>query len=200
MINVRKQLSACFLSMPLLFGSLGAFAQNPGAVVQPIVPHEQRDTAEVKPQEDSATAFVTQNLTLSQTTIRTANDQIDFGSEPVAAFMPTTMVCPATHAAGCTIKVEVTARTADVPVGNAVDYELVINGSGPPVDPGEFLPTTASTVNALGAMQSAQWAKRAIPAGASEVVNVSFVLNGSTTGTPAAAVERIETVQLYLNQ
>lgn len=61
MTNIRKRLLDCLLVTPLLFGSLGAFAQQ--AVLRSNI-DEQRDTADLKPEEDAA--FVAQNLTLFQ--------------------------------------------------------------------------------------------------------------------------------------
>jgi hypothetical protein len=203
MTTVRKQLITYLLTAPFLIGSLSAFAQQEvlhGVNVQDEqnVQSEQRDTAELNPEENATTPFVSQNLTLFQTTIRTAGDTIRFSqTQKAAAFMPTTMVCPATHAAGCTIKVEVSANTTLVPTGNVVLYDLVINGSGPPVDPNEFIPTDSVDQNDVGTMHTAEWVKRTIPPGASEVVNVNFLLN--TNIGSAAATFRTETVQLFLN-
>jgi len=152
------------------------------------------------PEEGAAAASgpqVARNLTLVRTTIRTETQGVALTSNFLTGFAPTTVVCPATHAAGCTIKVEVSATIFAISPGNAAQMDVNITGTGPAVDPASFVNVDSTTTGPLASVHTFQWMKRKIPAGSAQTVNILFTM--LKKGGSANTGFRTATIQLYLN-
>ena len=152
---------------------------------------QPEDDANVAPSAQAAS-----NLLLAATTIRTETNFLSFGFNPVAAFAPTTFVCPSTHKAGCTIQVEVSAGFWNVSASSVAQMFVKISGPGAAVDPNSFVNVSTNTGN-LADAATYQFMKRQIPAGSSQTVNIYFEMG--LQGASANTGYRIASAQLYLN-
>jgi len=153
-----------------------------------------------QPEEDAAALLgpeLEPNLTLAKTTIRTETQILTFTFNLFTGFTPTTVVCPSTHTAGCTIKVEVSATIFAVSPGNAAQMDVNIAGTGPAVDPASFVNLYSTTTGPLASVHTFQWMKRKIPAGSTQTVNILFTMLNK--GGSAKTGFRTATIQLYLN-
>ena len=152
---------------------------------------QPEDDASVAPNSQAAS-----NLMLAATTVRTETNFLNFGFNSVAAFAPTTFVCPSTHKAGCTILVDVSAGIWNVSPSSVAQMFLNISGPGAALDPNSFVNVSVNTGH-LAEAATFQFMKRQIPAGSRQTVNINFQtgLRGATASTGF----RIATVQLYLN-
>jgi hypothetical protein len=153
-----------------------------------------------RPEEDAAAASgpqVASNLTLAKTTIRTETQLVTFNSKFLFfGFAPTTVVCPSTHTAGCTIKVEVSATVFTLSPGDVAQVDVDVKGPGQAVDPNSFVNIDSTTTGPLASVRTFQWMKRGIPAGSTQTVNIFFSLFGKGS---ASTGFRTATIQLYLN-
>ena len=67
------------------------------------------------------------------------------------------MVCPATHAAGCTIKVEVSATIWALSLGNVAQVDVNVTGPGQAVDPNSLVNIDSTTTGPLATAHTFQW-------------------------------------------
>ena len=101
-----------------------------------------------QPEEDAIAtpnAQTASNLMLAATTVRTETQIVNFGFNSVAGFAPTTFVCPSTHRAGCTIRVEVSAVIWAVTPSNVAQMFLNISGHGAALDPNSVANVSTNT-------------------------------------------------------
>jgi hypothetical protein len=188
----RNRLITCLLAALTLPMAANAFAQSQGG--------QPREVGGERPEEDAATASrpqVAPNLTLGKTTIRTETQFLTFTFNPVPGFAPTILVCPSTHKAGCTIKVEVSAQISDVSRNNSADIDVDVTGPGQAVQPHNFVSVDSTTDGPLANVHTFQWLKTAIPAGSTQTANILFAID--TQGGSASTGFRTATIQLYLN-
>ena len=206
MTNAKSFRLACLLVTTLLLRPVNVFAQEQSeqqpSVATGIPAAEAREQSteavDLKPVSDAAaTDDVASNLTLSSTTIRTQGTGLHLTSTSVPGFGPTSVLCPATHRAGCTIKVEVSALFFNVAQNTDSAIDVVINGTGSAVFPSADPATESTTTTALpGAdTHTFQWMKTQIPAGSTQIVNIDFLANPGS----AQVGFRTATIQLYLN-
>lgn len=189
MTKSRNWLKTCMLVALALPMAANAFAQtNEG---------QPRKVEGEQSEGDAAAASVAPNLTLAKTTIRTENDFLTFTFNPVPGFAPTTLVCPSTHTAGCTIKVEVSAQIDDVSPDNSADVAVDVTGPGQAIQPHNFVEVDSTTDGTHFDAHTFQWMKEGIPAGSAQTVNIFFATDfpGGSAGTGF----RTATIQLYLN-
>jgi hypothetical protein len=153
-----------------------------------------------QPEEGTAAASGSQvapNLTLARTTIRTETQGVTLSSNLFTAFAPTTVVCPSTHAAGCTIKVEASATIWMVTAGTVAQAVVNITGPGAAVDPNSLVNIDSTNTGPLATAHTFQWMKRGIRAGSTQTVNIFFKVG--LKGDSAMTGFRTATIQLYLN-
>lgn len=176
-----KAIARLVLGLSLLVAA-GAFAQE-----QPGQPEEG-----VAPPNAQAAS----NLMLAVTSIKTESQILNFGFNSVAGFAPTTFICPPTHRAGCTIRVDVSAGIWAVSPSNVAQMFLNISGPGTALDPNSVVNVSNNT-GPLADAATFQFIKRQIPAGSTQTVNIYFQMgfNGGRANTGF----RTATVQLYLN-
>jgi hypothetical protein len=189
MTESKSWLKTCLLVALALPMAANAFAQtNEG---------QPREVEGERSEGDAAAASVAPNLTLARTTIRTESNFLSFTFNPVPGFAPTTLVCPSTHAAGCTIKVEVSAQIANVSPDNAADIDVNVTGPGQTVLPNNFVSVDSTTDGRLNNVHTFQWVRGRIPAGSTQKVNILFAAD--ERGGSASTGFRTATIQLYLN-
>ena len=178
----NKAIARLVLGLSLLVAA-GAFAQEQAG---------QPEEAVVVPPNAQAAS----NLMLAVTSFKTENQILTFGFNSVAGFAPTTFVCPPTHKAGCTIRVEVSAGIWAVSPSNVAQMFLKISGPGAALDPNSVVNVSNNT-GPLADAATFQFMKRQIPAGSTQTVNIHFQMgfNGGSANTGF----RTATVQLYLN-
>jgi hypothetical protein len=164
MTKSRYWLKACTLAALALPTAANAFAQN----------HEGQpgEVDGERTEEGAAAASVAPNLTLVKTTIGTETQFLTFAFNPVPGFAPTSLVCPSTHAAGCTVKVEVSAQISAVSWNNSADIDVDVTGPGQAVQPHNFVSVDSTTDGPLADVHTFQWMKRGIPAGSTQTVNI----------------------------
>jgi hypothetical protein len=193
MTKSRHWLIMCTLAALSLAMAASAFAQDQQ--------EEQSREANGQPEEDAAAAAsgpqVAPNLTLARTTIRTETLAVTLSSNPFTAFAPTTVVCPSTHTAGCTLRVEVSATIWMVTPGTVAQMDVNIAGPGQAVDPNSLVNIDSTTTGPLATVHTFQWMKRGIPAGSTQTVNIYFSVG--LKGDSANTGFRTATIQLYLN-
>src|ERR1700690_2722462 len=73
-------------------------------------------------------------LTLSRTFLETQNGALSLSTTAAAAFSSRNVTCPATHANGCTLKIETSSQFWDIASG-AVAQELISVTGGLTVSP-----------------------------------------------------------------
>jgi len=153
-----------------------------------------------QPEEDAAALLgpeLEPNLTLAKTTIRTETQILTFTFNLFTGFTPTTVVCPSTHTAGCTLRVEVSATIWMVTPGTVAQMDVNIAGPGQAVDPNSLVNIDSTTTGPLATVHTFQWMKRGIPAGSTQTVNIYFSVG--LKGDSANTGFRTATIQLYLN-
>ena len=201
--KLKYSLLACFLSTVLMVvlpsNGFAQSEQGQSREAANLAPQGQpRDTSQ--PQEDTALSAEpqrAQNLTLASTTIRTETALLSFNFDFFQGFEPTTVVCPADHKAGCTIRVEVSAVIWAVTPKNVAQLNVFINGAGQPVDPNQFINIDSTTTGPFASAHTYQWMKRGIPAGSTQTVNIDFTM--FLKGGSADTGFRTATIELYLN-
>jgi hypothetical protein len=206
MTKTRNWLIMCLLVAPALPMAANGFAQSQEGQhredgnVSAQAADGQSPEVYAQPEDGPAAPLgpqVAPNLTLAKTTIRTETNGFTFNSEFLYfGFAPTTVVCPSTHAAGCTIKVEVSATIWALNPGSVAQLDVNVKGPGQAVDPNSFINVDSTTTGPLASVHTFQWMKRGIPAGSTQTINIFFTLFGKNS---ASTGFRTATIQLYLN-
>lgn len=148
----------------------------------------------------NASAQNASNLSAYQSFMRTANTNLSVGTSLVSAFNTTTVTCPATHTAGCTIRVQVSTQfsMSCCTQGN-LRIKVSIPGTG-----SQIWPNSLVNVGMMGGgMMSSgdvfahtfHFMKMGIPAGASQTVTIQF----QTSAGNGAAGYRMASIDCLLN-
>lgn len=210
MTKLNCLLSAGFLVTVLSLGAGNAFAQEDQGQAQEQSQGQFKGTSTVEllePPTDSAeklqenaaaTSLLAQHLTLFQTDIRTEDGIFKFGTTPIRAFSgPTSLVCPANHSAGCTIKVEISNIIFSITPNSVAKYDVIISGSGQSVAPSQVVNMDSTNTGGLGSVRTMQFMKQGIPAGSTQTIDIGFFMGSQ--GATGNTGFRTMTIQLYLN-
>ncbi len=136
------------------------------------------------------------NLTPYKSFMRTANTSLNVSTTLVSGFSTTTVTCPATHTAGCSIRVQVSTqfKMACCTQGN-FRINVSIPGTG-----SAMWPSSLANVGMMGGgmmgygdtfAHSFQWMKSGIPAGATQTVYIQFQTDAGsgTAGYRSAMID-----------
>ena len=130
-----------------------------------------------------------------QSFMRTANTNLTVSTTLVSGFNSTTVTCPKTHTAGCTIRVQVSTQfSMGCCMQGNFRIKLSIPGSG------SIWPNSLVNVGMMGGGMMAygdmfahtfQWMKSGIPAGATQTVSIQFQTDAGsgTAGYRSAMVD-----------
>jgi hypothetical protein len=144
----------------------------------------------------SAHAQNASNLSPYQSFLRTANTNLSVSTALVSGFNSTTMTCPATHTAGCTIRVQVSTQfSMSCCMQGNFRMKVSIPGSG-----SQMWPNSLVNVGMMGGgmmgygnmfAHTFHWMKTGIPAGATQTVSIQFQTDAGsgTLGYRSAMVD-----------
>ncbi len=147
-----------------------------------------------------AQAQTASNISPYKSFMKTANTNLTVGTSMVAAFGSTSVTCPATHTAGCTIRVQVTSQfsMSCCTQGN-FRISVSIPGTGSQIWPSSLVKVAMMGGGMMGYgdvfAHSFHFMKTGIPAGATQSVTIQFQTDAGT-GT---AGYRMASVDLLLN-
>ena len=148
----------------------------------------------------SAQAQNQSNLSPYQSFMRTANANLSVSTTLVSGFNSTTVTCPATHTAGCTIRVQVSTQfSMSCCMQGNFRMKVSIPGSGSQIWPNSLVNVGMMGGGMMGYgdmfAHTFQFMKTGIPAGATQTVSIQFQTDAGT-GT---AGYRSAMVDLCLN-
>jgi hypothetical protein len=141
------------------------------------------------------------NLSPYRSYMKTANTSLTVGTSLVSGFGATTITCPASHTAGCTIRVQVSSQFAMACCmqGN-FRIKVSIPGTGSQIWPNSLV--NVGMMGGSGMMGSGDvyahtfhFMKSGIPAGASQTVTIQF----QTDAGSGSAGYRMASVDCLLN-
>ena len=140
------------------------------------------------------------NLSPYKSFMRTANTNLSVSTTLVSGFNSTTVICPATHAAGCTIRVQVSTQfSMGCCMQGNFRIKVSIPGTGSQVWPNSLVNVGMMGGGMMGYgdmfAHTFQFMKTGIPAGATQTVSIQ-VQTDAGTGT---AGYRSAMVDLCLN-
>lgn len=150
-----------------------------------------------QPSEESHVALTSVNsrtLTPYKTLLLTENGALALSPTAAAAFFAPKVICPSTHTAGCTIKVETSSQFWAISSGAVAQETISVTGGGS-VHPSSFVNVDSTTTGGLASVHTFQWMINGLAAGSTVTVGVLFDVNSGT----AEAGYRTETINLYLN-
>lgn len=135
-----------------------------------------------------------------QSFMKTANTNLSVGTSLVSAFASTPVTCPASHTAGCTVRVQVSTQfSMRCCMQGNFRIKVLIPGSGSQIWPNSLVNVAMMGGGMMASgdayAQTFHWMKTGIPAGATQNVTIQFQTDAGT-GT---AGYRIATVDCYLN-
>jgi hypothetical protein len=144
----------------------------------------------------SAQAQNASNLSPYQSFLRTANTNLSVSTTLVSGFNSMTMTCPATHTAGCTIRVQVSTQfSMSCCMQGNFRMKVSIPGSGSQMWPNSLVNVgmMGGGMMGYGAMfaHTFHWMKTGIPAGATQTVSIQFQTDAGsgTLGYRSAMVD-----------
>lgn len=148
----------------------------------------------------SATAQNTSNMSQYKSFMKTAKANLSVGTSLVSAFPSTPVTCPASHTAGCTIRVQVSTQfSMSCCLQGNFRIMVSIPGSGSQIWPNSLVKVGMMGGGMMASgdtyAQTFHWMKTGIPAGATQNVTIQFQTDAGT-GT---AGYRITTIDCYLN-
>ena len=184
----RSKLCSIASSVPALFLWIGLSKGSARAQAE----EGQPGSADVATPEAPQAAS---NLRLYRTTIRTQNDLLPLTTTLTAAFTSTSLTCPTTATAGCTIKVAISSQFWAIGAGDVARMNVTIAGAGAAVDPASLVNVDSTTTGSFASVRTFQWMKRSIPKGSAETVTIQFQTSGGT----ANAGFRTAAIDLYQN-
>jgi hypothetical protein len=140
------------------------------------------------------------NMSSYQAFMKTANTNLTVGTTLVAGFVPTTVTCPATHAKGCSIRVQVSTQfSMSCCMQGNFRIKLTIPGTGSQIWPNSLVNVGMMGGGMMGYgdvfAHTFHFMKTGIPAGASQTVSVQFQTD-SGSGT---AGYRMASIDCLLN-
>lgn len=149
----------------------------------------------------SASAQNVSNLSSYRSFMKTANTNVSVGTSPVSAFSATTVTCPGTHAAGCTIRVQVSSQfSMNCCMEGNLRMKVAISGTGSPIWPSSLV--NVGMMGGGSMMGSGEvyahtfnFMKTGVPAGSSQTVSIQLQTDAGT----GMAGYRIANIDCLLN-
>jgi hypothetical protein len=147
-----------------------------------------------------ANAQTASNVTPYKSFMKTASTNLNVGTSMVAAFGSTSVTCPATHTAGCTVRVQVTSQfsMACCTQGN-FRISVSIPGSGSQIWPSSLVKVGMMGGGMMGYgdvfAHTFHFMKTGIPAGATQTITIQF----QTDAGSGTAGYRMASVDCLLN-
>ncbi len=144
----------------------------------------------------NASAQNAANLSPYKSFMKSANTNLSVGTSMVSAFPSTSVTCPATHTAGCTIRVQVSSQfSMSCCMQGNFRIQVSIPGTGSQVRPNSLV-----NVGMMGGGMMAygdvfahtfHFMKTGVPAGATQAVTIQFQTDAGsgTAGYRMASVE-----------
>ena len=138
----------------------------------------------------------TSAMTPYQSVMKTGNTNLTVSASPAAGFTATKVTCPAAHAAGCTIRVEVTTQfSMSCCMQGNFQMKVTIPGTG-----SQVWPSSVANVGMMGSgmmgygdtfAHTFRFMKSGIPAGATQTVTIQFQTDAGsgTAGYRSAAID-----------
>jgi hypothetical protein len=147
-----------------------------------------------------ASAQNASSMSSYQSFMKTASKNLSVGTASVPAFGSTTVVCPATHSAGCTIRVQVSSQfSMDCCMQGNFRIKVSIPGTGSQIWPNSIVNVGMMGSGMMGSGEvfghTFSFMKSGIPAGASQTVTIQLQTDNGT-GT---AGYRIASIDCLLN-
>lgn len=144
----------------------------------------------------SAHAQNASNLSPYQSFVRTANTNMAVSTTLVSGFNSTTVTCPATHAAGCTVRVQVSTQfSMGCCMQGNFRIKVSIPGSGSVMWPSSLVNVGMMGGGMMGYgdtfAHTFHWMKTGIPAGATQTVSIQFQTDAGsgTAGYRSAMID-----------
>ena len=145
----------------------------------------------------STSAQNVSNLSSYQSFMKTANTNLSVGTSLVAAFSSTMVTCPATHTAGCSIRIQVSSQfSMGMGMQGNLRMKVSIPGTGSQIWPNSLV--NVAMMGGSGMMGSGEvyahtfnFMKTGIPAGASQTVTIQLQTD-SGTGTAGYRIANID--------
>jgi len=136
------------------------------------------------------------SLTPYQSSMRTANTNLSVTTTLASGFNSTTVTCPATHTAGCTIRVQVATQfSMSCCMQGNFRIKVSIPGSGSQIWPNSLVNVGMMGGGMMGYgdmfAHTFQFMKTGVPAGATQTVSIQFQTSAGsgTAGYRSAAVD-----------
>ena len=133
-------------------------------------------------------------LTLSRTFVETQSGALSLTTTAAAAFSSRNVTCPATHANGCTLKIETSSQFWNITSGSVAQESISVSG-GLTVSPSSLVNVDATSTGPLASVRTFQWTILNVPAGTTHTLGISFDVNSGT----GLAGFRTATIELFLN-
>jgi hypothetical protein len=144
----------------------------------------------------SAQAQNASNLSPYQSFVKTANANLTVSTTMVSGFNSTAVTCPATHTAGCTIRVQVSSQfSMQCCTQGNFRIKMSIPGTGSQVWPNSLVNVAMMGGGMMGYgnmfAHTFQFMKTGIPAGATQTVSIQFQTDAGsgTAGYRSAMVD-----------
>ena len=136
------------------------------------------------------------NLSPYKSFMRTANTNLSVSTTLVSGFSSTTVTCPATHTAGCTVRVQVSSQfSMQCCTQGNFRIKVSIPGTGSQVWPNSLVNVAMMGGGMMGYgdmfAHTFQFMKTGIPAGATQTVTIQFQTDAGkgTAGYRSAMVD-----------
>ena len=136
------------------------------------------------------------NLSPYKSFMRTANTNLTVSTTLVSGFNSTTVTCPATHTAGCTIRVQVSSQfSMQCCMQGNFRMKVSIPGTGSQVWPNSLVNVAMMGGGMMGYgnmfAHTFQFMKTGIPAGATQTVSIQFQTDAGsgTAGYRSAMID-----------
>ena len=148
----------------------------------------------------SASTQNVSNLSSYQSFMKTANTNLAVGTSLVSAFSATKVTCPATHTAGCTIRVQVSSQfSMGSGMQGTLRMKVSIPGTGSQVWPNSLVNVATMGGSMMGSGEvfahTFNFMKMGVPAGASQTVSIQL----QTDAGAGSAGYRIASIDCLLN-
>lgn len=148
----------------------------------------------------SATAQNASNMSPYKSFMKTATTNLSVGTSLVSAFNATTVTCPSSHAAGCTIRVQVSSQfSMSCCMQGNFRIKVSIPGTGSQIWPNSLVNVGMMGGGMMGYgdvfAHTFHFMKTGVPAGASQTVTIQF----QTDAGSGTAGYRMANVDCLLN-
>src|SRR5580704_12161919 len=118
-------------------------------------------------------------LTLSRTFVETQSGALSLTPTAAAAFSSRNVTCPATHANGCTLRIETSSQFWNIPSGAVAQESITVTG-GLAVRPSALVNVDATSTGTIATVHTFQWTILNVPAGTTHTLGISFDVSSGT--------------------